>query len=118
MGKVKSYLREVGARLKGDEKQVIAEKNYRKATSAINGQIAALKAKEVNDEDAVENATDVLNSIKYPTTLIHTPQAYVRDVVSAQETLDAAKASLEATRASIKFNEDLLEDFNKEVEEV
>ena len=61
--KVTNFIKEVTARLKGDEAGVIAAKVERKALSAINGQLAALKAKLVDDETAVEDAEEALETV-------------------------------------------------------
>lgn len=114
MGKIKSYTKEVLARITGDKDQVIAEKNYRKASAQINGQIASLQSKLVEDEQRVEDAQDKLNEAKYPTTLVDGD--YLNDVVEANDQVEYAQAVLDETNKSIAFYKALLADFEKEVD--
>lgn len=116
MGTVKSYIKEVTARLKGDQSEVIVQKNYRKAISAINGQLAAQRARLVDDESAVEDAQEALNNAKYPTELISNNSNYIRDIQSAQNRLDNAEETAANTAATIQYFEALLTEFDSEVE--
>lgn len=111
MNMASNFVKEVTARLKGDADGVVAAKNERKATAAVKGQIAALQSSLVNAESAVEEATEALNTAKYPTTLIGEVDTYVRNVASKKEQLDLVTDELEATKKSIKFFEDLLKEF-------
>jgi hypothetical protein len=110
----KSFLKEVIARVKGDQAEVVAQKNYRKATSAINSQLATLKAKEVDDEAAVDQAKENLDNAKFPTTLISDNKYYVGDIKKQFDALEQAKETLTATRDSIKYFESLLVEFDVE----
>lgn len=106
--RITSYLKELTARLKGDEAGKIAAQNERKANSAIKGQLAALNAKIVDDENTVEDKQEAYNNALYPTSKITDNQAYVRNLVNAKENLDGAKNSLESTKKSIAFFDALL----------
>lgn len=108
MSTVSNFIKEVTARLKGDEAGVIAAKVERKALSAINGQLAALKAKLVDDETAVEDAQEALNNAIFPTSVFTDNRGYVTSIQSAQERLESAEVDLESTKESIAFFEDLL----------
>lgn len=112
---MKSFLKEVIARVAGDEAEVVAQKNYRKATSAVKSQVAALQAKEVDDEAAVEQAQENLDNATYPTTPITDNKAYVAGIQRAYDALQKAEDELVATRDSIDFFSSLLEGFDKEV---
>lgn len=116
MSKMKSFVKEVVARIAGDKDAVIAEKNYRKASSGVKQQIAALEAKLVGDEDKVAAAQEDLNATMYPTTLIGDPEQYVKNIVSVKSRVDSAKEQLEATQASIDFFKKLLGSFDEETE--
>lgn len=111
MNKLSNFAKEVMSRLKGDENGVIAAKNERKATSAINGQLAALKAKQVDDENAVEEAKETLSNAKYPTTLITDNKNYLQNIKYAQEAFDNATETLKQTNDSIAYFEALLKEF-------
>ena len=107
--KVTNFIKEVTARLKGDEAGVVAAKVERKALSAINGQLAALKAKLVDDETAVEDAEEALNNAIFPTYVFTDNAMYVRNIQSRQEYLDTAKATLDSTKETIAYFENLVE---------
>ena len=107
--KVTNFIKEVTARLKGDENGVIAAKVERKALSAINGQLAALKAKLVDDETAVEDAQEALDNAIFPTHVFTDNAAYVRNIQARQEQLDSAKSNLESTKETIAYFENLVE---------
>ena len=116
MTKVKSYVKEVLARITGDEKAVIAEKNYRKASAAAKGQIASLEAKLVGAEDQLDNANEALVVAKYPTTSIGEGKNYIQGIIDAQASVDNAQKNVDDIKASIKFNQGLLAEFDAEVE--
>lgn len=109
MSKVTNFIKEVTARLKGDENGVIAAKVERKALSAINGQLAALKAKLVDDETSVEDAEEALNNAIYPTNVFTDNSYYVKTILARQEMLDSAVTSLESTKETIAYLENLVE---------
>lgn len=109
MSKVTNFFKEVTARLKGDENGVIAAKVERKALSAINGQLAALKAKLVDDETSVEDAQEALDNAIFPTAVFTDNGSYVRNIQSRQESLDAAVATLDSTKETIAYLENLVE---------
>ena len=102
------FAKEVAARLKGDEAGVIAAKVERKAVSAFNGQIAALKAKLVDDETRVEDAVEALNNAIYPTSVPTDNSAYISGIVKAQESLDRATELLEETTSTLSYFETML----------
>ena len=105
--KVKSFVTEVIARMKGDTPKVVAEKNYRTADAAITAQIATLKADAVKKENAVEDAVEKLNAAKYPVDPITNTESYVQGIVNAQEAVNAAEKALKNTEETIKYFEDM-----------
>lgn len=105
------FVAEVVARLKGDDAKAIAEKNARKAMSAVEGQLAALKAKEVDLENTVEDAQENLGNAKFPTVMIDNNQAYIRNIQKAQETFDQAEQELADVKRSITYFNELLKSF-------
>ncbi len=112
MSAFKFFIKEVTARLKGDEAEVVAAKNARKAESAINGQLAALKAKLVDDESNVEDKQEALSNAKFPTTLITNNSYYVENVKRAYDALEEANDTLADTQNSILYFEQLLAEFD------
>jgi len=105
------FVKQVLAKLKGDDNEALANKIARKSISAIDGQVAALKSKIVDDENQVEEAEERLATAVYPTSVFSDNKSYVQRIVSAQESVDAAQANLDATKASITFFEALLTSF-------
>jgi len=105
---ISKFAKEVAARLKGDEAGVVAAKVERKAISAFNGQIAALKAKLVDDETRVEDAVEALNNAIYPTTVPTDNGAYINNIVRAQENLDKATEILDETQKTLSYFETML----------
>lgn len=108
--KVNSFVKQVVARLAGDDNEVVAQKVARKAMSAMEGQVAALKAQLVDDEQRVEDAQERLDNAIYPTTMFSDNRAYCQSIANAQANLDAAKETLKETQDSIEFFKTLLKD--------
>jgi hypothetical protein len=116
MNKVTNFMKQTLAILKGDDAGVISAKNERKANSALNGQIAALKAKEVDLESNVEDAKETLKLAKFPKDVITNNTFYIDNIKSANSKLEDAVFELEECKDSIKFYESIKEEFEKEVE--
>ena len=110
---VKSFVNQVLARLKGDDDKVIAERNHRKAVSAVKGQISSLESKELDCEIAVEEAKENLNEAKYPTTLIKDASDYIARIARKQEALDEAEEKLQSVKDSLSYFKTLQTEFNK-----
>jgi hypothetical protein len=70
MSTLSSYMKEALAIIKGDTAEAIAAKNERKGKSAFESQIAALRAKLVDDESAIEEAEEKLKEAYYPSSII------------------------------------------------
>lgn len=115
MSVVKSYVKQVLAKLTGDQNQVVAEKNYRKAVAAVKGQIAALEAKIVEDEGNLEDAKEALANAKYPTEEIKGgSSSFISNIVRHQENVNSAQYMLDQTQKSLDFNKALLVEFEAE----
>lgn len=109
---VKSFVTETLARLKGDNDKVIAERNYRKANSAVKGQLSSLESKKVDAEVSLEEAVEKLNSAKYPTSLIKDNSEYIRSIANRQDKVNEAKDNLEDINKSIEYFQNLYGEFN------
>lgn len=114
--RMKSFVRETKARLKGDTNTVIAEKNHRKATAGIKQQIAALEASLIDAEGQVEESEEALAAAKYPTELITDSKSYLQGIKAAETRLEGHKDTVEDIKASIKYYKALQEGFDHEVE--
>jgi hypothetical protein len=108
--KVNSFVKEVIARLTGDDNEAVAQKVARKAMSALEGQVAALKGQLIDDEQGVEDAQETLANAIYPTETFRDNKAYCQGIVNAQEKLDAATETLDSTKESIAFFSKLLKE--------
>jgi outer membrane protein TolC len=100
-----NFIKQVVARIQGDDAKVIAAKNERKAKAAFQQQIATLRAEEVEMENNVEEALEVYENALYPSTRIGDNVTYLSNIVNAKQRLDDAQADLEATKDSISFFE-------------
>lgn len=105
------FIKEVVARLKGDGAEAIAAKVGRKALSAFEGQIAALKSKKVDLENAVEEAEDRLKEATFPTSVFSSNQNYIDDILRAQGAVDQAKENLATTQKALEYFETKVETF-------
>ena len=114
MTKMKSFVKEVIARMKGDDAEAQAQKNYRKASAAVSATIASLGAKLVDDENTLEDAQENLASTKWPTTLIGSGETYLANVKGAQESVDAAQDKVEQTQKSIAYWQVFLSEMDSE----
>jgi major membrane immunogen (membrane-anchored lipoprotein) len=109
--KGKMFIKEVVGRLKGDDAEVKGAKIGRKAISAVEGQIAALKCRIVDLESTKENAEEGLKDALYPTEVFSDNKAYCDNIVRKQQAVDAAADSLDEATESLKYFEDLLATF-------
>lgn len=109
---VKSFVKEVVARLQGDDNEVIAQRNYRKANAAVKGQISSLESKKVDAEVSLEEAKEKLADAKYPTSPIKDNSDYIRTIVRRQEKVTEAEEALEEVNSSLAYFKGLWEEFN------
>lgn len=109
--KGKLFVKEVLARLKGDDAEVKASKIARKAFSAVQSQISALEGKEIDLEISVEDGEELLNNAKFPVEMITDGQIYIGNIRRAQEALDSAKEELSAVKESIEYFKGLTKEF-------
>ena len=94
--------------------ETIANRNYRKATAAIKGQISALEASIVEAEESVATAVEDLENAKYPSGPISDTRDYLRRVVAADENVETRKQELKSLNDSLEFYSSLLEEFTGE----
>lgn len=109
--KGQSFAKEVLAKLKGDDAEALSQKIARKAISAVDGQLAALRAKEVDLENELEDATEALHSAKYPTVVFTNNSSYIENIRIYQNNFDKAKENLENVKESIVYFETMLATF-------
>ncbi len=117
MNTVKSYVKELRARITGDKTEVIVQKNYRKATAALKSQVGTLQNQLVDAEGKLEEALDQLEEAKYPTELISNPNAFISKLASKQADVTDATDKLVEVQESIEFYSVLLKEFEQDVED-
>lgn len=108
MSTVSLFFKQVLAQFKGDADVAIAAYNERKAKVAFKSQIAALEAKVIDDENAVDDAQDGLNTAMFPTVKIDNGAHYIKNLAYYNDRLENAKANLQATNKSLEFFRGLL----------
>ena len=103
------FVKATVAFLTGDSDTTLALKNERLAKASIKGQLSALEGQLVTNEVKVENAKEALEKATHPTTLISDQERYVKNILDAEETLRAAKETLESTQSTIDYLNTLLD---------
>ena len=111
MKKGETLVKEITARLKGDNDGALAAKIARKAISAVDSQIAALRAREVDLEGSLEDAKEAYKIARAPLEMITDNQSYIREIKKAKETEERAAEELQDVIDSIKYFEELLASF-------
>ena len=109
MNKVRSFVDQFVALVKGDDAAVIAAKTFRQAESAFKVQIAALGGQLIRKEDVVETAKErlakaLLNNGK-ELTESEQENGYCDNLISAKEALKKAEKALQAHKDTIAFLE-------------
>lgn len=116
MNKVTLFIKEVTARLQGDETTAIAIKNAKKAGTSIDSQTAALRSAIVDAETEVEEAEEALGNAKFPKELITDNKRYLDNIKAAQAKLDASEWTLANLQESLEYFENLKKEMFAEVE--
>jgi hypothetical protein len=110
MTKIKSFIDQFVALVKGDEAVVTAAKVFRQAESAFKAQIAALGGSLIRKEDTVETAKERLTKALLNNgrilTITEQDSEYCANLVSAKEALKQAERELAAHKETIAFLEE------------
>lgn len=114
--KVTNFAKQALALLTGDTDKAIVLANERKCNSALESQIAVLKGKVVDQEEAVNEAKEALNKAKFPTTKVENREYYLQGVVRAQDRVDAAQEALAETNDKIAYWEALVAEYAEQVD--
>lgn len=114
--KVTNFAKQALALLTGDTDTAIVMANERKCNSALESQIAVLKGKVVDQEEAVNEAKEALNKAKFPTTKVDNREYYLQGVVRAQDRVDAAQEALAETNDKIAYWEALVAEYAEQVD--
>lgn len=111
---ITNFVKQVKAQLTGDQNEIVALKNARKADSAVNGQLAALKSKLVDLEGVVEDKQEALHLAKFPKELITSNGDFISRIKCAQENLDGANEELTEVLESIEYFDNLSTEYSEE----
>lgn len=100
--KIKSFVKEFVAIVKGDDAKATGEKVYRQASSALQTQLASLKGDLISKEDAIADAEENLKKARLNNgVLISNRNNYVENLLKAENALTEAKEQLELHQAKI-----------------
>ena len=106
MNKLNSFVKQFSAILKGDDNEAKAQKVWRQAESAFKVQIAALGGDLIRKEDAVTQAEEKLaKALVNNGCEIIDRDAYISNLISAQEALRQSQKQLTAHKDTIEFLE-------------
>ena len=106
MNKLNSFAKQFVAIIKGDDAETKAAKVWRQAESAFKVQIAALGGDLIRKEDAVTQAEEKLaKALVNDGNEITDRDAYIANLISAQESLRQSQKNLTAHKDTIEFLE-------------
>lgn len=118
MNKVKSFVKQFVASIKGDDAEVQAQKAFRQADSALQTQIASLRGDLIRLEDNVTEAKEAQENARINGgKLITDRNGYVENLLHSKNNLTLAEEALKDHKEKIKFLENELLLLNEEVEE-
>jgi hypothetical protein len=104
MNKMKSFVKEVVAILKGDDAEATGQKILRQADSAFKTQIASLTGDTIALEDKLEDAVEALRLARLNNgKVISDRNSYVRNLLDAKNNVTSAEEALEAHNAKLVF---------------
>ena len=115
--KIKSFVKEFTAVVKGDDTEALGQKVFRQADSALSTQIAKLKGDIIDKEVDVENAKESLRLARVNNgQLIDNRTLYVSELIEAQNRIIIAEEALDDLKRDILFLETQLAELSLEVE--
>lgn len=117
MNKVKSFIKEFVAVIKGDEAEALAQKALRQADSALQTQIASLTGDIIGLEDAVTTAKEeqALTRVNKGQSITNRDN-YVRNLLDAKNKVTLAEDALKNHKEKIEFLKNELSSLNTEVD--
>ncbi len=107
---LKSYAKEIIARLKGDADEKVAAQNERKARVAAEGNISALKTRLLDDEENLIDAKEARDNAIYPIERITDNETYIQGIIRAEGTVQQMEEELKTTKESIEYWEKFLKE--------
>jgi uncharacterized protein (DUF111 family) len=97
------FLKQVVARIKGDDAKTKAVRITRKCLSAIKAQIASLESEAENAKIRLEDAEEKMKGAIYPDRLFENSVDYLQSIAHAHDEVEKARQRWEAIQQSIRF---------------
>lgn len=117
MNKVKSFVKQFVAAVKGDTAEAQAQKVLRQADSALQTQIASLNGDTIVLEDAVTAAKERQANARINNgNNIGDRSSYVRNLLDAKNAVTLAEEALKTHKEKIEFLKAELASLNEEVD--
>lgn len=117
MNKVKSFVKQFVAVVKGDDAEAKGQKVLRQADSALQSQIASLKGDTITLEDKLLSAQEAQDLARVNNgNAIASREAYVRNLLDAKNNVTYAEEALKAHKEKIAFLVGELDSLSKEVD--
>jgi chromosome segregation ATPase len=108
--KLKSFVKEFVAMVKGDEAEAIGEKVRRKAEAGVETRLSSLKGHIVECEQYIEESEENLKHVRLNNgNPIKDMVTYVDNLIMAHKKVDEAKAKLEDVKHTIEVLQKELE---------
>jgi len=115
--KIKSFVKEFTAVIKGDDVEILAQKVFRQADAALSTHIAILTGELIAKEDILEQAKESIALARVNNgRAITNNNNYVEELITAQNKLVEAEESLDAHKAKLEFLKTQLAELSLEVE--
>lgn len=117
MNKMKSFVKEFVAKIKGDDAEALAQKALRQADSALKTQIATLTGDTITFEDRVEAAKEgQANARINGGNPITDRELYVENLLEAKNEVTEAEEALALHKEKIAFLQGELDSLGKDEE--
>lgn len=97
------FLKQVVARIKGDDAKTKAVRITRKCLSAIKAQIASLESEAENAKIRLEDAEERMKGAIYPDQLFEDSVDYLQSIANAHDEVEKARQRWDAIQQSIRF---------------
>jgi hypothetical protein len=104
MNKVKSFIKQTVAIIKGDDAAALAEKNYRLANSAFKTELAKLEGDTVDLEQSLQDAKEALATRRLNGGVLITDRVlYLTNLLNAKNAVTIAEEKLTLHQAKVEF---------------
>lgn len=117
MNKVKSFVKQFVAVVKGDDAEAKAQKVLRQADSALQSQIASLTGDTITLEDRLASAQEAQELARVNNgNAITSRESYVRNLLEAKNNVTLTEEALKAHKEKIEFLREELKALSNEVD--